>query len=636
MCGIAGIVGAAEGAAAEGVAGVRGRLAAMVAAQHHRGPDDQGLFVSGDGAVALGHNRLSILDLSPLGHQPMAGRDDASWIVFNGEIYNYLELRAALPGYPYRSRTDTEVILAAYERWGAACVERFVGMFAFALWDARRRRLFCARDRLGIKPFHYARQGTAWLFASEVKALLAAGLPAAPNLATWAAYLNSGFYDHGDDTFFAGVCTLPPGHTLTLTPGGSPVVRPYWDLPALAAEPLALSDDAAAERLRALLADAVALRLRSDVPLGVNLSGGLDSASMMVTADRLLQAEGAVQTFTASFEDPRYDELDFADDVPRLTRWARHLQRLPEGAVWDVTAEALWHQEAPFGGIATLAYHHLHRLAREAGVTVLLEGQGVDEMLAGYDYFRPHHYLDLLEAGQGAALRRALRADGPAAPRTLAAMRRLRRGLPLQVYQDGTSHLRPHCVLPAVRALDPGEEGFPRPFATRLSNALYRDLRFTKLPRVLRMNDRLSMAFSRELREPFLDHRLVEFLFRLPGHHKIRDGQSKYVLRHAMNGRLPDAVRLAAKRGVVTPQREWLRTTLRPTVEALIASPSFARRGLFDAAAVQEAYRRFCAGEGQNAFFVWQWVCTELWFRRFVDEAPAPPPRAAAAALALA
>ena len=607
MCGISGIVGPGW---------ERPQLERMVTIQHHRGPDDSGVYV--DGEVGLGHNRLSIIDLSPAGHQPMSNHDGTLWIVFNGEVYNYLELRAELNDYPYRSRTDTEVILAAYERWGERCVEHFIGMFAFAIWDARCQRLFCARDRLGIKPFHYVWHNGCFLFASEIKALLAAGHPAAPNWSVWVTYLTHGYYDHSTETFFDGVCVLPPGHSLTLKDSQASV-RCYWDLPALTAEPLVLDDDEAAAHLMDLFEDAVRLRLRSDVPLGVNLSGGLDSASLMITMDRLVQTEGEVQTFTASFADPRYDEQDFASEVPRHTRWARHLQRLSEAEVWDVAQEALWYQEAPYGGIGTLAYHHLHRRARERGITVLLEGQGVDEMLAGYNYFRPPYYLDLLEQGRWQALRRELRASQANGQLGLEAVRRLQVGVALNVYQDGTSHLRPQCTLPDARALASDQPQFPRPFQDHLTNALYRDLRYTKLPRVLRMNDRLSMAFSCELREPYLDHRVVEFLFRLPGRQKIRLGHSKFLLRHAMVGRLPDSVRLSGKRAVVTPQREWLRTLLRPQVEEIIHSRSFAEHELFDVREVHRTYRRFRAGEGRNSFFVWQWMNTELWFRRFID-----------------
>ena len=615
MCGISGIVGPGWN---------RTQLEAMIAIQHHRGPDDLGLYIDERQSVGLGHNRLSIIDLSPAGHQPMSSHDERLWIVFNGEIYNYLELRDRLGDYPYQSHTDTEVILAAYERWGESCVEQFVGMFAFAIWDTRKQSLFCARDRLGIKPFHYAWHDGCFIFASEIKAILAAGYPPAPNLKTWGVYLTHGYFDHSEDTFFSGIQVLSPGHSLTLK-GGKEISRCYWDLPEKAATPLSLSDDEAADELMMLLEDAVRLRLRSDVPLGVNLSGGLDSASLLVTIDQLLEKEARLETFTASFDDERYDEQEWASEVPHRAHWVRRVERLDKADVWDMAYQAMWHQEAPFGGVATVAYHHLHTIARDVGITVLLEGQGVDELLAGYNYFRPFFCLDLLEQGRWQHLRQTLRSGSVNPSDRLESVRRLRDGTRLLVYQDGTSHLRPECILPDLKSMTGPIPDFPQPFSDHLSNALYRDLRFTKLPRVLRMNDRLSMASSRELREPYLDHRVVEFLFRLPGDQKIRLEHSKFLLRHAMAKRLPDIVRLAEKRGVVTPQREWLRTVLRPEVHEMIRSKSFAERCLFDPREVELAHDRFCEGKDHNAFFVWQWVNAELWFRRFVDQPINPP-----------
>ena len=634
MCGIAGLAGPLARDAA--------RLRAMTSVQAHRGPDDADHWHDPDHPVALGHRRLSIIDLRPEGRQPMASPDGDLHLVFNGEIYNYLELRVELGGYPWRTRTDTEVIIAAYQAWGERCVERFVGMFAFALWDARRGVLFCARDRLGIKPFHWSWRDGSFVFASEVKGILAAGVPVRPDEKTWATYLVHGLYDHSDRTFFDGVRSLPPGHTLTLDvgamealqdqlepeePWGQPSdpsqgrlrVRAFWELPPLTRDPLELTDADAEERFLAALEDAVRLRLRADVPLGVNLSGGLDSASLMTIVDGLVEGTGALQTFTASFEETRYDEADFAAAVPHRHPWARHVQRLAPGDVWRQAAEMTWHQEAPFGGIATIAYHALHARARSEGVTVLLEGQGVDEMMAGYRYVAPYHHRDLLDAGDRGRLRRELRADPDGGAVAAARLRSTMCGTAGAAYQDGTSHLRPAALAADAVERAGAAPVFERPYPDHLRNALWRDLRHTKLPRVLRMNDRLSMAHSRELREPFLDHRVVELLFRLPGHQKIRGGRTKELLRRAMRGRLPDAVRAAPKRAVVTPQREWLRGPLGDQVDAMLASPRFAARGWVDPAAARRELAAFRAGEGGNAFFVWQWVSVELWHRRFVD-----------------
>ena len=607
MCGISGIIGPHWD---------RKQLEAMVEIQHHRGPDDAGIYVNKLQSVGLGHNRLSIIDLSHSGHQPMSSYNQTLWIVFNGEIYNYKELRKELSEYPYKSQTDTEVILAAYQKWGEKCVDHFIGMFAFALWDSQKNQMFCARDRLGIKPFYYTHSNDCFLFSSEIKALLVAGCKAEPNLATWSTYLNHGYYDHGSETFFSRIHSLSPGHILIYKNNGIKI-KCYWDVSQLIEKPLSLEDDEAAKHLKWLLQDSIKLRLRSDVPLGVNLSGGLDSASLMVIVDELMKDKGEIQTFTASYNDPLYDEYKFASEVTKKTQWKENIQRLSENKAQELIEDVMWHQEAPFGGIATLAYHALHGLAKENGITVLLEGQGVDEMLAGYDYFLPQYYLDLLEQNKQEELYREIEANGNI---SITHLKRLQATSTPLTYQDGTLFLHSNCIAPEIRNLSKNAPIFPQPFSDRLSNSLYRDLRYTKLPRVLRMNDKLSMAFSRELREPFLDHRIVEFLFRLPSHQKIRLGLNKFILRHAMSDRLPNSIRLVKKRSVVTPQREWMRTSFKNYVEEIIRSSSFKQRGYFDVKEVQEGYQRFLLGEGDNAFFIWQWINTEIWFRKFIDK----------------
>lgn len=567
MCGISGLAGC--GISQE-------RVAAMVGALGHRGPDGNGAYVDPRGRCGLGHNRLSIIDLSDAGLQPMADRSGRRWLAFNGEIYNHLELREELEGYPFRSTSDSEVILAAYDRWGTACVERFIGMFAFAIWDEESGKLFCARDRLGIKPFNYAHIGADFAFASEIKALIAAGLEARADRETWAVYLNHGVYDHSDATFFEGVRELPPGHTLTWREGRTEIAK-YWDTTA-GGERLELSDEEAMDRLDALIADAVRLRLRSDVPLGVNLSGGLDSSLLFAFVDAADEAAGELNCFTASFDDPRYDEAQFAANLPRRRKWIQHVERLGPAEAWALIDPLMRHEEAPFGGIGTLAYYNLHRRIREEGVTVVLEGQGVDEMFAGYAYYR-----------------------SPDRPGT---------------YQDGSTFLRPDTISPEMRGAAPAPE-FAAPFGSELANRLHRDVRHTKLPRVLRMNDRLSMAHSRELRVPFLDHRVVELAFRLDDDQKLRDGQGKYIMRQLLNRKLGGNYGDVGKRAVVTPQREWIRGPLREPIADLIASRAFRESGFFDPVAVDRAFRDYCDGEGDNAFFIWQWINFESWLRVF-------------------
>jgi asparagine synthase (glutamine-hydrolysing) len=611
MCGISGIVGAG--------ANVRD-VETMIQVLHHRGPDENDIYSDPDAPVVLGHNRLRIIDLSPAGRQPMASHDGNLQLVFNGEIYNYRELKQTLHGYPWRSTSDSEVILAAYERWGDHCVDQFVGMFSFALWDRRRQRLFCARDRVGVKPFVYAWHDGRFYFASEIKALLAAGVPARPDLDAWATYLVHSYTDHDERTFFDGMRALPPAHTLVVE-NGRHTQRCYWDLPALTQDIDLLGEEQAIARFHELFSESLRLRLRSDVPLGVNLTGGIDSSALMVTADRMLTEQGTIETFTATYGDPRYDEVDYAADVPRRTEWRRNLKVLTASDAWGLVPEAVWHQEAPFGAIATLGYHQLLRHAKESNVTVLLEGQGVDELLAGYAYFRFPFYRDLADAGDLQTLRHEAAAAGDSERDALKYAEEVRRGESRNVYQDGTSHLRPECIADELRARAPERVAFPKPYRDHLRSWLYRDFRYSKLPRVLRMNDRLSMASSRELRVVYLDHRLVEFLFRLPASMRIHDGQRKHLLRAATRDSLPDSIRLTPKRAVVTPQREWFQGELKSNIGDLIGSRAFRERGVFDVASVQRAFRDFCAGQSANAFFVWQWVNTELWFQRFCDAA---------------
>ena len=568
MCGISGLAG--------GDWNDR-QLVAMVAQLQHRGPDGSGTYVDPRRRCGLGHNRLSIIDLSDAGLQPMVDASGSRRLAFNGEIYNYIELRRELAGYPFSSHTDSEVILAAYDRWGPDCVDHFIGMFAFAIWDEATGELFCARDRLGIKPFHYTWLDGTFAFASEIKALIAAGLEPRADHAVWATYLQHGIYDHSDGTFFSGVKVLPPGHTLTWK-DGAVAIRKYWDV---GSDPtiVEMSDEEAGDGLEALLREAIGLRLRSDVPLGVNLSGGLDSSVLFAFVDASDDVGDQLNCFTMGFDDPQYDEAQFAADVPRRKQWTQHVERLDAAKAWSLIDPLMQAEEAPFGGIGTLAYYNLHRRVRDEGVTVVLEGQGIDEMFGGYAYYRTP--------------------DRPG------------------VYQDGSSFLRGETLSAAMRAQQADLAPFPAPFASELSNRLYRDVRYTKLPRVLRMNDRLSMAYSRELRPPFLDHRVVEFAFRLNDDKKVRGGQGKVIVRQMLHRMIGHELAATPKRAVVTPQREWIRGPLREPIQDLIHSAGFRQCGFFDPAAVERAFEDYCAGQGDNAFFIWQWINLDSWRRTF-------------------
>ncbi|MGE0128188.1 MAG: asparagine synthase (glutamine-hydrolyzing) [Blastocatellales bacterium] len=571
-----------------GISGCFGRhwnpkqLEAMVAVQRHRGPDAEDIYLDPSKTAGLGHNRLSIIDLSPAGRQPMSNRDGSIHIVFNGEIYNYLELRAELSDYDYRSRTDTEVILAAYERWGAACLDRLFGMFAFLIWDERKQTLFAARDRLGVKPlyYHIGPDGRL-LVASEIKALRAAGVPVEPDDVSWATYLNYGLKDHSERTFWKGIRALPAGHCLTWRNGVTGIAR-WYDLAERSGQeydprPVELVQ----EEYLSLLADSVRMRFRSDVPVGVNLSGGLDSSILigLLALIKSVQGESSeTRAFTFTCGDPRYDELPWVRQMLARTRHPLTASLITPEEIPSLAQSVQAIEDEPFGGLPTLAYAKLFEVARQQGVIVLLDGQGMDEQWAGYDY-----YLNALNGGAAGVVQGT-------------------KGFPV----------RPDCLTAEFRAmaeaLDP-----PSPFPDRLRNLQYRDARFTKIPRALRFNDRISMRASTELREPFLDHRLFELALRQPPQRKINNGAVKWMLRQMTAKMIPAGVVETPKRPIQTPQREWLRGPLKDWTQNRIESALERFGGSWlESDAVRSAWRGYCQGESDNSFYIWQWINLDL------------------------
>jgi len=575
MCGIAGVFGF-QGQQAE----LTQTLSRMVASQHHRGPDAEGLYFDPSGTAALGHNRLSIIDLSELGRQPMSNHDGRLQIVFNGEIYNYRELRRELSDYPYRSQTDTEVIFAAFEKWGTSCLDHFIGMFAFLLWDEREGRLFAARDRFGVKPLYYAVTTTGTLLiASEIKALHAAGISREPDATAWSNYLSAGLYDHSARTFWQGIQALPAGHALTWQPDEFDSTSWYKLSERVGNE----FDERPTAQVQAeyleLLTESVKLRFRSDVPVGINLSGGLDSATLLGLVQRVQGAESAVKAFTFTTGDENYDELPWVRQMLARTKHPAIICQLAPEEVPALAASVQAYEDEPCGGLPTLAYAKLFEQARAEGVTVLLDGQGMDEQWAGYDYYR-------------AAL-------NGSAPTHL-----------VQGTQD--SPVRPECLTPEFRALAASDE-LPQPFPDRLRNLQYRDTCFTKIPRALRFNDRISMRATTELREPFLDHRLFEIAFRQPAERKIADGAQKWFLRQLAKRLLPQDLVEAPKRPLQTPQREWLRGPLRPWVEALLDQALSVYGGEWlNGNAVHQQWQLFRQGASDNSFYIWQWLSLGL------------------------
>lgn len=513
----------------------------------------------------------------------MGGGSSALQIVYNGEVYNYLELRRELAGrHQFRTQTDTEVLLAAYREWGAGCLAKLVGMFAFLIWDEQERRLFAARDRFGVKPlyYHVAADGCL-LVASEIKALHAAGVPREPDPVTWATYLATGMYDHGSRTFWRGVRQVPSGGILTWAPVEGLRLRSWYD-PAAVALSCGLDtrpDAAVAEELLGLLEESVRFRFRSDVPVGVCLSGGLDSSLLLGLVHSIQGRESEVKTFTFYCGNPDYDETPWVRQMLAETRHPACFCLLTPEEIPALAARTQFYQDEPFGGFPTLGMAKVHERARAEGVTVLLDGNGMDEAWAGYEYYARAAALD---ASQG----------------------------PVQGSRSRST--RPDCLKPEfARQAEPFTPA--RPFGEPLSDLQYRDLRHAKIPRAMRFADRVSMMHSRELREPFLDHRIVELGLRQPPERKVRDGQGKWLPRQVAQQLLPDGVREAPKRPVQTPQREWLRGPLAGWAEGCIeAALAGMGREWLDADRVRAAWQEYRSGEGDNSFPVWQWISLGL------------------------
>lgn len=563
---------------------------------NHRGPDDAGLYYSHQEGIALGHRRLSIIDLSVDGHQPFFSDNGNYVIVFNGEIYNYLELRDELKNfYNFKTKTDTEVLLASYLKWGESCLHKFNGMFAFAIWDRVEKKLFCVRDRLGIKPFFYYFSSGMFYFASEIKGILALGIEAEANESKIFDYLYHGLYDHTDQTFFNDIKSLSPGHYM-IWKGGKIEIKKYWDLADMLSRESEshLTDAEVAERFEYLLTDSLRLRFRSDVPLGINLSSGLDSNSLYYFAKKITGVD--VNVFSMCFQSNEYNECGLIENsLSREQKKKWHSCYLNPGQILARTDEMNMIQDQPYGGIPTIAYDFLIKLAKNNGVTVLMEGQGVDEILAGYPYYLIEYERDLS-------------AKSP--------------NLSTMSYGQDMSRLTSHEILNSGFIDSHKNNGvrFPEPFSSHLLNAQYRDIRYTKLPRVLRFNDHVTMRHGCELRVPFLDYRIVEFCFFLSPEHKIRNNSQKFALRNLMDGVVPGETKERQKKVFGAIQAEWFKEHFRCEISDLLNSSSFKSKGYWNYRLLNEEVRKFFGGEVANSFFIWQCFNLELWFKKYIKK----------------
>jgi asparagine synthase (glutamine-hydrolysing) len=634
MCGITGIV-EAEGNL------TREAAEAMTEALRHRGPDDSGLW--SDGHCALGHRRLSIIDLSEAGRQPMSDESGEAWITYNGEIYNFQLLRKELEslGYRFRTRTDTEVIIKAYRQWGVECVKRLRGMFALAIWDSQRRRLFLARDRVGKKPLFYAQSGKRFLFASELQAIVTdSGVERRVDLTAIDEYLSWG-YVPAPRTAFEGVFKLPPAHwlTLELKPSGPELrVERYWELEY--GPKHKLGEREAGEALREKLTEAVRLRMMSDVPLGAFLSGGVDSSIVVGLMAEL--SSQPVKTFSIGFEEVAYNELDHARRVARRCG-TDHSEFIVKPDALRVLPKLVRHYGEPYADSSAIPTFYVSEMTRSR-VTVALNGDGGDESFAGYERYlanRVAEWMRLVPGGRWPAL--ALSRVLPDSTDPKSRLRRAKRFLSVAAKPQASRYGRwvsffseeskRELYSPDLRSLINGHR--PEDWVASLfdrsqgldpvDRAMAVDV-LSYLPYDLLVKvDITAMANSLEARSPFLDHEVMEFAARLPVDLKLRGKQSKYLLKRAFADLLPPENVNRRKMGFGVPVGHWFRGSLRPLLEDALLSEQLARRKYFDASVVRSMVTDHIDGRADHSFALWNLLMLELWHREFIDPIRQPP-----------
>lgn len=553
----------------------------------HRGPDDEGYYlyntsskvhgfyshqdstpkisarfpmlensISAD--LGFGFRRLSIIDISESGHQPMFFKDRGLVIVFNGEIYNYLELRVELLsfGYTFETNSDTEVILKAYTQWGEECVNKFNGMWAFAIWDELNERIFCSRDRFGIKPFYFIKTGSRFAFASEIKSLLGF-VERDENIKTLSKFFFNGVGDDTDETFFKDVFQLRASHSLSIGKGFLRIYQYYKIAPK---KNLFTFDDAKTE-LRTLFYDAIMLRQRSDVPYGYALSGGIDSSSIVCAAANISEDVSNSNTFSMIYPGSSVDESYFIKEVLRITKFNSYFVSPSGMDIINDLDQFVYHQEEPFAGLSYFGEYKLRELIKSNGITVSLEGQGADELFTGYNNLIQHYFRDLIRRGKFIQLNNEITAFEKMFPTNFSKqVVRFLKDLILrdrpQKLKNSERYINYENILknytPQIETLD---------FVTdsSLNNELLKQLRYTSLPQQLIRADKNSMAFSVECRFPFLDYRIVEFAFTLPFQFKINRGTTKLILRETFKDILPSSIYSRKdKIGFALPSVGWV------------------------------------------------------------------------------
>jgi asparagine synthase (glutamine-hydrolysing) len=577
----------------------------VLAKLRHRGPDAQSSVLRDSFRLYLGHARLKIIDVSDSANQPLVSPCGRWALVFNGEIYNYRQIHDEIGDrWQWRTRSDTEVLLAAWALWGEGCLHRVVGMFALVMHDSQMQTLTIARDRFGIKPLYYVTEGTKRLFASEIPPLLSFLTQVIEDKAAIRTYLQQGLYDHGEHTFFKGVRSLAPGSLIEINLNNGHERRHRWyRLADHVTDLRAISREELLEEVERLVMQSVSSHLVADVAVGLNVSGGVDS-SMLV---RCTMAElGHAHLFTQDYIG--YSELPWVTKVS--DGGVLHVSELDLHQISGYLDDTVRSQAEPFGGVFVCGYNALYDSARAHGITVLLDGNGVDESFLGYKRYHQIYVADTSDESVRHSRAQMFEAYWGHPPKPVL----------LGASIDGTNGLRPEALSASLRSSELLELSQSAEFSDPVRQAAAEDLLYSKIPRGLRFNDRVSMAHSCELRVPYLDHRLVEVAFGIPTSMLLNKKGSKALFRDVLARRAPASVAYAKKRSVQSPQREWLAEGWRSLVESVLDSERFADRGWVNPDMAKKEYRTYLDGARENSFFIWQWLNLELWARKFLDD----------------
>ena len=623
MCGICGICGKND----------ENLIKRMCRVMFHRGPDDEGIYT--DETISLGMRRLSIIDLTT-GHQPIHNEDGTLWIVFNGEIYNFQELKEYLEkhGHRFYTKSDTEVIVHLYEEFGEDCVQKLRGMFAFALWDKPKRKLFLVRDRLGIKPLYYTETNGKLIFASEIKAILQhPEVKCEVNLKALDEYLTFQ-YIPAPHTLFKGIWKLPQGHTLSYT-DGKITLRQYWDV-EFPQVPEKVDEREAAEELLERFRESIRLRLISDVPLGVLLSGGVDSSAVVAVMSGLVSRP--IKTFTVGFAaEGDYDETKYARLVAKRFE-TDHQEVILQPNACELLPKLIWHLDEPIADQAALPTYLVCELARKS-VTVVLTGEGGDELFAGYPRYLLSFFADVYHkfpawmkeqiVMKGASilpskipfskyLKKVAFSSPDAMNRNVRWMSNFLPEEKEQLYSDSLKKVLSDNPISKEGWKDGWMDGWKD--GSVLNSLMYMDMKTWLVDDILMKVDRMSMATSVEARVPFLDHKLVEFVCALPPKLKLKGFTTKYILKNTLNGLLPKEILNRRKHAFRVPASKWLQRDLKFLTSEILLSQAAQRRGYFNIDYIRQLVNSHLEGKIDAGQKLWNLICLELWHQIYIDK----------------